>query len=89
MEPRNALVLRYVGARGMAHFGGTVITNVAQPDMGPLFAESLMLGFRVSGDGQTGGPAMSLQNQAVYMRALDIEARPAAKPRLGLYGAHS
>jgi hypothetical protein len=69
----NALVLRYVGARGMAHFGGTVYSNVARSDIGPLFAESLMLGFRVSGDGQTGGPAMSIYAQDVYMRALDIE----------------
>jgi|EP01047_Picozoa_sp_COSAG01_P047595 hypothetical protein len=69
----NALVLRYVGGRGMSHFGGTIYSNVARPDIGPLFGESLMLGFRVSGDGQTGGPAMSFFNQDVFVRALDIE----------------
>ncbi len=69
----NALVLRYVGARGMDHFGGTVYSNAPRPDIGPLFAESLMLGFKVSGSDQTGGPALALYNQTAHIRALDIE----------------
>ena len=69
----NALVLRYIGARGMEHFGGTVYSNTPRPDIGPLFAESLMFGFQVSGGDQTGGPAMALYNQTAYIRTLDIE----------------